>query len=677
MDFQLTSEYQPTGDQPTAIKTLTEGVNRGDHAQVLLGVTGSGKTFTIANVVANVNRPTLVISHNKTLVAQLYGEFKQFFPENAIEYFVSYYDYYQPEAFIPSSGTYIEKDLQINEEIEKMRLKTTSSLLSGRRDVLVVASVSCIYGAGNPMDYESSIIRLHKGQKIQRNTVLYALVDSLYSRTTADFKRGNFRVKGDVLDVFPAYADFAFRISFFGNEIDEMMIIDPVSGRKQEMISDLAIFPANIYVTPKERLNAAMRDIQDDLVAQIDYFKSIGKHLEAKRLEERTNFDLEMMRELGYCNGIENYSRYMDRRKPGDRPFCLLDYFPKDLLLIVDESHVSMPQVRAMYGGDRSRKENLVEYGFRLPSALDNRPLMFNEFEKMVDQTIYVSATPADYEIRESEGVIVEQLIRPTGLLDPIIEIRPCINQVDDLMDVIDERVKMGDRVLVTTLTKRMAEELAKYITKLNIKCRYIHSEVKTLDRVEILRDLRLGKIDVLIGVNLLREGLDLPEVSLVAIMDADKEGFLRSQTSLTQTIGRAARNERGKVIMYADRITDSMQRTITDNEHKRAKQMAYNELHGITPTTVTKSRDEIMKQTSVADAKTGGEEVHYYVEPEEVSIAADPVIQYMSKPQLQKTIEETQKRMQKAAKDLDFMDAARLRDELFALQKKMEEFGE
>lgn len=676
MNFEITSEYKPTGDQPTAIKSLTEGLERGDRAQVLLGVTGSGKTFTVANVVANVNRPTLVMSHNKTLVAQLYGEFKQFFPNNAVEYFVSYYDYYQPEAFIPSSGTFIEKDLQINEEIEKMRLKTTSSLLSGRRDVLVVASVSCIYGAGNPMDYESSIIRLHKGQKIQRNTVLYALVDSLYSRTTADFNRGNFRVKGDVLDVYPAYADFAFRISFFGNEIDEIFVIDPISGRKQEMVSDIAIFPANIYVTPKERLNGAMHDIQDDLVAQIDYFKSIGKHLEAKRLEERTNFDLEMMRELGYCSGIENYSRYMDRRKPGDRPFCLLDYFPKDFLLIVDESHVTMPQVRAMYGGDRSRKENLVEYGFRLPSAMDNRPLKFNEFEQMVEQTIYVSATPADYEVREAEGVVVEQLIRPTGLLDPIIEIRPCVNQVDDLMDVIDERVKMGDRVLVTTLTKRMAEELAKYLSRLNIKCQYIHSEVKTLDRVEILRDLRLGKIDVLIGVNLLREGLDLPEVSLVAIMDADKEGFLRSVTSLTQTIGRAARNERGRVIMYADRITESMRKTIEDNEKKRAKQIAYNTEHGITPTTVLKSIDEIMKQTSVADAKISAEEVNYYVESEEPSIAADPIVQYMSKPQLQKTIDETQKRMLKASKELDFMEAARLRDELFALQKKMDGLG-
>jgi excinuclease ABC subunit B len=677
MDFQLTSEYQPTGDQPSAIKSLTEGLTRGDKSQVLLGVTGSGKTFTVANVVANVNRPTLVMSHNKTLVAQLYGEFKQFFPNNAVEYFVSYYDYYQPEAFIPSSGTYIEKDLQINEEIEKMRLKTTSSLLSGRRDVLVVASVSCIYGAGNPMDYESSIIRLSKGQKIPRNTVLYALVDSLYSRTTADFQRGNFRVKGDVLDVFPAYADYAFRISFFGNEIDEIQIIDPLSGRKQEAVNDIAIFPANLYVTPKERLNAAMRDIQDDLVAQIDYFKSIGKHLEAKRLEERTNFDLEMMRELGYCNGIENYSRYMDRRKAGDRPFCLLDYFPKDFLLVVDESHVTMPQVRAMYGGDRSRKENLVEYGFRLPSAMDNRPLKFNEFEQMVEQTIFVSATPADYEVRESEGVVVEQLIRPTGLLDPIIEIRPCVNQVDDLMDVIDERIKMGDRILVTTLTKRMAEELSKYLGRLNIKCSYIHSEVKTLERVEILRDLRLGKIDVLIGVNLLREGLDLPEVSLVAIMDADKEGFLRSQTSLIQTIGRAARNERGRVIMYADRITESIRKTIEDNEKKRVKQMAYNDEHGITPKTVIKSKDEILKQTSVADARYGEDEPHYYVEPEEITAAADPIVQYMSRAQLEKAITETEKRMNKAAKDLDFMDAAKLRDELFALQKQLEAIKE
>ncbi len=677
MEFKLTSEYVPTGDQPNAIKSLVEGLNRGDKSQVLLGVTGSGKTFTMANVIAQVQRPTLILSHNKTLVAQLYSEFKQFFPENRIEYFVSYYDYYQPEAFIPSSNTYIEKDMAINEEIEKMRLSTTSALISGRRDVLVIASVSCIYGAGNPKDYESSVVRLHVGQSIVRNTVLYALVDSLYSRTTADFTRGNFRVKGDVLDVFPAYADFAFRISFFGNEIESIDIIDPISGKKQESVQDCAIFPANIYVTPKEQLHEAMRDIQDDLVAQIEYFKSIGKHIEAKRLEERTNFDLEMMRELGYCSGIENYSRYMDKRKPGDRPFCILDYFPKDFVLMVDESHVSIPQVRAMYGGDRSRKENLVEYGFRLPSAMDNRPLQFNEFENMIGQTIYVSATPADYEIRKTEGVVVEQIIRPTGLIDPTIEVRPSLNQVDDLLDEIDERIKMGDRILVTTLTKRMAEELSKYMGKLNIKCRYIHSEVKTLDRVEILRDLRLGVFDVLIGVNLLREGLDLPEVSLVAIMDADKEGFLRNDKSLTQTIGRAARNERGKVIMYADRMTASMQRTIDETDRRREKQIAYNTLHSITPKTIKRTREEILKQTSMADAKQiFAPEAKAYVEPTEMNLAADPILEYLSKPKLEKMIGETQKRMQKAAKDMDFMEAARLRDEMFALQKKMEEIG-
>jgi excinuclease ABC subunit B len=677
VEFKLTSEYVPTGDQPNAIKSLVEGLNRGDKSQVLLGVTGSGKTFTMANVIAQVQRPTLILSHNKTLVAQLYSEFKQFFPENRIEYFVSYYDYYQPEAFIPSSNTYIEKDMAINEEIEKMRLSTTSALISGRRDVLVIASVSCIYGAGNPKDYESSVVRLHVGQSIVRNTVLYALVDSLYSRTTADFTRGNFRVKGDVLDVFPAYADFAFRISFFGNEIESIDIIDPISGKKQESVQDCAIFPANIYVTPKEQLHEAMRDIQDDLVAQIEYFKSIGKHIEAKRLEERTNFDLEMMRELGYCSGIENYSRYMDKRKPGDRPFCILDYFPKDFVLMVDESHVSIPQVRAMYGGDRSRKENLVEYGFRLPSAMDNRPLQFNEFENMIGQTIYVSATPADYEIRKTEGVVVEQIIRPTGLIDPTIEVRPSLNQVDDLLDEIDERIKMGDRILVTTLTKRMAEELSKYMGKLNIKCRYIHSEVKTLDRVEILRDLRLGVFDVLIGVNLLREGLDLPEVSLVAIMDADKEGFLRNDKSLTQTIGRAARNERGKVIMYADRMTASMQRTIDETDRRREKQIAYNTLHSITPKTIKRTREEILKQTSMADAKQiFAPEAKAYVEPTEMNLAADPILEYLSKPKLEKMIGETQKRMQKAAKDMDFMEAARLRDEMFALQKKMEEIG-
>lgn len=670
MEFELESEFKPTGDQPEAIRQLVNGVNKGEKAQVLLGVTGSGKTFTMANVIQQVKKPTLIISHNKTLVAQLYGEFKQFFPNNAVEYFVSYYDYYQPEAFIASSNTYIEKDLAINDEIEKLRLKATSSLLSGRRDVIVLASVSCIYGAGNPNDYESSIIRLHKGEKISRTKLLHNLVDSLYSRTTADFQRGNFRVKGDVVDVFPAYADFAFRISFFGDDIEDISIIDPVSGRKTEQATDIAIFPANIYVTPKDRLNQAIRDIQDDLVAQIEYFKSIGKFLEAKRLQERTEFDLEMIRELGYCNGIENYSRYMDRRKQGERPFCLIDYFPKDFLMMIDESHVTLPQVRAMYGGDRSRKEALVEYGFRLPSALDNRPLTFNEFEAMVPQTIYVSATPAEYEIRQSEGIIVEQIIRPTGLLDPVIEVRPCLNQVDDLLDEIDERIKMGDRILVTTLTKRMAEELSKYFLKLKIKARYIHSEVKTLDRVEILRDLRLGKFDVLIGVNLLREGLDLPEVSLVAIMDADKEGFLRNDRSLTQTIGRAARNENGKVIMYADTVTDSMRRTIEENDRRREIQIAYNTKHGITPRTVKKSKDEIMKQTGIADAKVGSEYMDAYIEPEEINIAADPVVEFMSKEQIEKTIKETEKRMLKAAKAMDFMEAARLRDELFALQK-------
>lgn len=671
MKFTLTSEYKPTGDQPEAIRQLTEGIHHNEKAQTLLGVTGSGKTFTIANVIEKVQKPTLVLSHNKTLVAQLYGEFKQFFQENAIEYFVSYYDYYQPEAYIPSSNTYIEKDLNINEEIEKMRLKTISSLLSGRRDVLVVASVSCIYGAGNPKDYEGSIIRLHAGQKLNRNQLLYALVDSLYSRTTADFQRGNFRVKGDVVDVYLAYSDHAFRISFFGNEVEEIEIFDPATGKRLEKTNAVAIFPANIYVTPKERLHQAIREIQDDMVQQVEYFKSLGRFMEAKRLEERVVFDLEMMRELGYCSGIENYSRYMDKRKAGERPFCLLDYFPDDFLMVIDESHVTLPQVRAMYGGDRSRKENLVEYGFRLPAALDNRPLTFAEFEAKVNQVIYVSATPGDFEIQQCEGVIVEQLIRPTGLLDPVIEVRPAVNQVDDLLDEIDERIKMGDRILVTTLTKRMAEELTKYLSKLNIKCRYIHSEVKTIDRVEILRDLRLGKFDVLIGVNLLREGLDLPEVSLVAIMDADKEGFLRNNRSLIQTIGRAARNENGKVIMYADTITKSMRQTMDETMRRREKQIIYNQQHGITPKTIRKTTEEIMLQTSVANSKHTNES-NIYVEQEEVSAAADPIIQYMTKEQLHKTIEETKARMVKAAKDLDFMEAARLRDEMFALEKQL-----
>jgi excinuclease ABC subunit B len=669
MPFKLHSEFSPTGDQPRAIKQLTEGLEDGLPAQTLLGVTGSGKTFTMANVIQNVQKPTLIISHNKTLVAQLYGEFKQFFPENSVEYFVSYYDYYQPEAYIPTSNTYIEKDLNINDEIEKMRLSTTSSLLSGRRDIIVVASVSCIYGAGNPSDYEDSIIRVEVGQKIARDAFLYRLVDSLYSRTNADFNRGNFRVVGENVEVFLAYANRVIRVEFFGNEIEEISIVDAASGRTEESLDHVAIFPANLFVTPKQRLQHAIKEIQDDLVAQVSYFKEIGKFLEAKRLEERTEFDLEMMRELGYCSGIENYSRYMDRREPGQRPFCLLDYFPDDYLVIIDESHVTMPQVRAMYGGDRARKVNLVDYGFRLPAALDNRPLKFEEFNDIVNQVVYVSATPAEYEIRESEGVIVEQLIRPTGLLDPPIDVRPCTNQVDDLLEEIDETVKKGDRVLVTTLTKRMAEELDKYLRRLNIKSTYIHSEVKTLDRVEILRDLRMGAIDVLVGVNLLREGLDLPEVSLVAIMDADKEGFLRSERSLVQTIGRAARNADGRVIMYADVITDSMQKTIDETERRRKVQMEYNEKHGIVPKTIRKSQEEIFEQTSVADRKQG-RNTQKYEKPEVLSIAADPVRQYMSAEEIQKQIEITKAQMMKAAKEMDFMEAARLRDEMTGLEE-------
>jgi len=671
--FRIQSSFKPTGDQPEAIRQLTEGLNTGIHAQTLLGVTGSGKTFTVANVIEQTQRPTLVLSHNKTLVAQLYGEFRQFFPDNAVEYFVSYYDYYQPEAYIPTSNTYIEKDLNINDEIEKLRLKTVSSLLSGRRDVIVVASVSCIYGAGNPSDYEKTIIRLHRGQSITRNTLLFRLVESLYSRTTAEFKRATFRVKGDTVDVHLAYNDFAYRIVFFGNEIEEIYSFDPETGNKIEEHEDVAIYPAQIYVSPRDRLQSIIYQIQDDLVEQIDFFKTQQRFLEAKRLEERVNFDLEMIRELGYCSGIENYSRYFDRRQPGDRPFCLLDYFPKDFLLVVDESHVTMPQLRAMYAGDRARKINLVDYGFRLPAALDNRPLQFEEFTNLVGQTIFVSATPADYEIRESEGVVVEQLIRPTGLLDPVIEIRPCGNQVDDLIGEIDDRVKMGDRVLVTTLTKRMAEELTKYLSRLGIKVDYIHSEVKTLDRVEILRNLRLGSIDVLVGVNLLREGLDLPEVSLVAILDADKEGFLRSETSLVQTIGRAARNDRGKVIMYADTVTESMRKTIEETDRRRDKQTAYNLEHGIVPLTVRKSREEILKQTAVADAK-GGDGPKPYIEMEATGLAADPVVQYMDKDSLKKAIARTEKEMLRAAREMEYMEAARLRDELEDLKKRLAE---
>ncbi len=670
-NFELIAPFVPTGDQPQAIDLLVKGLNQGIRAQTLLGVTGSGKTFTIANVVKEVNRPVLVLSHNKTLVAQLYSEFKHFFPNNAVEYFVSYYDYYQPEAFIPTTGTYIEKDLSINDEIEKMRLKTISTLLSGRRDVIIVASVSCIYGAGNPSDYKDSIIRVSKGEVIARNAFLHQLVNSLYSRTTQDFNRGNFRVKGDTVDIYLAYNDYAYRVSFFGNEIEEILSFDPVTGQTIAEHQDIAIYPANIYVSPKEQLHQAIHQIQDDLVAQIAFFKEQGKHLEAKRLEERVNFDLEMMRELGYCSGIENYSRYMDRRQAGERPFCLLDYFPDDFLLVVDESHVSMPQIKAMYGGDRARKINLVDYGFRLPAAMDNRPLKWEEFQQIINQVIYVSATPADFEIQASEGVVVEQLIRPTGLLDPIIEVRPCSTQVDDLLEEVDERVKKGERVLVTTLTKRMSEELAKYMGNLGIKCQYIHSEVKTLDRVEILRNLRLGVIDVLIGINLLREGLDLPEVSFVAILDADKEGFLRSVTSLVQTIGRAARNENGKVIMYADRITDSMKKTIEETERRRQVQMAYNAQHGITPTSVLKSKEQILKETSVADVKKQTEQLAYDQAMADMAVA-DPVFEYMGKSELEKAIKETERSMQRAAKEMEFIEAARYRDQIEQLKQQL-----
>lgn len=670
MPFNLKSPFEPTGDQPQAIAKLVDGINDGLPAQTLLGVTGSGKTFTMANVIQQTQKPTLIVSHNKTLVAQLYGEFKHFFPDNSVQYFVSYYDYYQPEAFIPTSNTYIEKDLNINEEIEKMRLKTSSALQSGRRDIIVVASVSCIYGAGNPNDYEDSIIRISRGQKIARNTLLQALVGSLYSRTTADFKRGTFRVKGDTVDVYLAYDDIALRIGFFGNEIEDIETIDPMTGQRVEVLPDAAIFPAQLFITPKDRLNNAITHIQDDMVTQVEYFRSIGKPLEAKRLQERTEFDMEMMRELGYCSGIENYSRYMDGREPGQRPFCLIDYFPDDYLMIVDESHVTLPQVRAMYGGDRARKINLVDYGFRLPAALDNRPLKFEEFKEVTNQVVYVSATPADYEIADSEGLIVEQVIRPTGLLDPIIEVRPVTNQVDDLLEQIDERVKMGDRVLVTTLTKRMAEELDKYIRNLGISATYIHSEVKTMDRVEILDRLRAGDIDVLIGVNLLREGLDLPEVSLVAILDADKEGFLRSERSLVQTVGRAARNVNGKVIMYADKITDSMRKTIDETERRRLVQMKHNEENGIHPETIIRSKESVFekKDTSALERVTNP----YERRESTLSIAADPILQYMSKDGVKKAIESTKAQMLRAAKDLDFIEAARLRDEMNELETKL-----
>ncbi len=668
MDFKLINEYIPTGDQPQAIEQLSAGIQRGDSAQTLLGVTGSGKTFTIANVVQEVKRPTLVLSHNKTLAAQLYGEFKQFFPDNAVEYFISYYDYYQPEAYLPSTNLYIEKDLSINEEIEKLRLSATSALLSGRRDVLVVASVSCIYGIGNPEEFGKNVVNLAIGDVIPRNQFLFDLVDILYSRTEGDFSRGNFRVKGDTVDVFAAYADFAIRVYFWGDEIEAIHIIDPVSGSKITEEKRVVIYPANLFVTSKDVVHEAIHQIQDDMVAQVNLFEQDKRFLEAKRIKERTEFDLEMIRELGYCNGVENYSRYFDRRQQGSRPFCLLDYFPDDYLMVIDESHVTVPQVRAMWGGDRSRKVNLVDYGFRLPSALDNRPLTFNEFESLLNQVIFVSATPSEYELRSSEGIIVEQLIRPTGLLDPEIDIRPSINQIDDLLEEIDERVKKEERVLVTTLTKRMAEELTKFLERANVKCRYIHSEVDTLDRVEILRELRLGVFDVLVGVNLLREGLDLPEVSLVAILDADKEGFLRNQRSLVQTIGRAARNVNGRVIMYADTVTDSMQVAIDETNRRRSIQIDYNKKHNITPKTIIKSKDAIMGQTKVAEKSKAGKK--YYVEKEETSVAADPVVQYMDKKSLDKAIKETQRKMENAAKELNFIEAARLRDELNGLKK-------